>query len=173
MNYRDRLWQFESGFDLTLTIFYMSVINSYISEESNSKISVGPPKESSVDKMGWLNETYLLGEVWSIFYRLSTPLGITHPTFPTHIGYFLFLFFTLIAGDGGRKHHHRLPQCSEVWVVLDGYVISVWSPKESTVDKISIKLHLTGKSRLIIPLKVKYVLINDILCFLLFEIRGK
>ena len=42
----------ESGFDLTLTIFYMSVINSYISEESNSKISVGPPKESSVDKMG-------------------------------------------------------------------------------------------------------------------------
>ena len=32
--------------------FYMSVINSYISEESNSKISVGPPKKSSVDKMG-------------------------------------------------------------------------------------------------------------------------
>ena len=59
VNYWDWLWQFESGFDLTLTIFYMSVINSYISEESNSKISVGPPKESSVDKMGWLNETYL------------------------------------------------------------------------------------------------------------------
>ena len=52
MTVRVRFW-FDSN------DFYMSVINSHISEESNSKISVGPPKESSVDKMGWLNETYL------------------------------------------------------------------------------------------------------------------
>ena len=39
--------------------FYISIINSYKSEESSSKISVDPPKESSVIKMGRLNETFL------------------------------------------------------------------------------------------------------------------
>ena len=47
------------GFCFDSYDFYISVSNSYVSVEANSKISLRPTSESSVDKNERLKETYL------------------------------------------------------------------------------------------------------------------
>lgn len=109
--------------------------------------------------MGRLNETCLRGgevEVWSGFFRLRTPLGITqrdHVTLPASKS----VFKALADYDCCEKHQSwsadPVKNQNIVWNNGKGRV-GVWSPKESAVDKVWIGLRLPlceGGSRLIFP----------------------
>ena len=94
-----------------------------------------------------------LPERWSLIDILSTVDSFGDHTERWRSHSAPLILQSTVAGDGGVFFHHHL---QSKWKIKNSqYGLGregVWSPKEElTVDKISIKLHLTGKSRLIIP----------------------